>query len=187
MRVLAIAGSLRENSYNRGLVRAAAELAPQGMSVESFDLRELPLYDADVEAAGLPEPVARLKEAIRSCDGLLIATPEYNYGVPGVLKNAVDWASRPPAESPLRFKPVAIAGASAGRFGTRLAQSSLRQNLTFTRSLVLPDPELLIPNAGSVFDARGDLHDAGTRERLAALLAALAEWAERVSGGSGLQ
>ncbi len=186
MHVLGIAGSLREHSYNRGLIRAAAELAPEGIAVEPFDLRELPLYNADLEASRLPGPVERLKAAIASTDALLLATPEYNYGVPGLLKNAIDWASRPPASSPLRYKPVAITGTSAGRFGTRLAQSALRQNLTFTRAHTLPYPELLIPYASSVFDERGDLHDESTRKHLVELLVALERWATTVGRG-GIQ
>ena len=119
MQVLGIAGSLRSASYNRALLRAARELAPAGAEIVDFDLRELPFYDGDVEAAGDPEAVAAFKDAIRAADALLIATPEYNHGLPGVLKNAIDWASRPALASPLAGKPVAIMGASTGRGGTR--------------------------------------------------------------------
>src|SRR5262245_39739521 len=118
LEVLGIAGSLRRESYNRGLLRAAQEMAPEGMTIRSFELDAIPLYNGDVEAAGDPAPVAQLKEAIRGADALLLATPEYNYGVPGVLKNAVDWASRPPAKSVLSGKPAAIMGASPGMGGT---------------------------------------------------------------------
>src|SRR5690606_18294913 len=111
-------GSLREGSYNRALLRAAAELAPEGMTIDTFDLRQVPLYNGDVEAAGDPPGVAALKQAIRDADGVLFATPEYNHGVPGVMKNAVDWASRPPRAAALQGKPVALIGASPGITGT---------------------------------------------------------------------
>src|SRR5438105_1890059 len=110
--VLGIAGSLRRASYNRGLIRAAREVAPQGMEISAFDLLPVPLYNGDVEAEGDPEPVRDLKERIRAADALLIAAPEYNYSIPGVLKNAIDWASRPPSDSALRHKPIALMGAS---------------------------------------------------------------------------
>src|SRR5947207_14536285 len=118
VRVCGIAGSLRKASYNRALLRAAVELAPEAVQITVFDrLRDVPLYDADVEAEGDPEPVVALKTAIRQADALLIATPEYNYGVPGVLKNAVDWASRPPGSSVLEGKPAALMGATPGHGG----------------------------------------------------------------------
>jgi len=174
MRTLGIAGSLRAGSYNRALLQAARELAPAGMEIAEFDLRELPLYDGDVEAAGDPEPVAALKDAIRSADALLIATPEYNRGVPGVLKNAIDWASRPPLGSPLAGKPVAIMGASTGRGGTARAQEQLRAAVEYSRANVLNDPEVLVPEAYMRFDERGRLTDEETRKEIAALLETLA-------------
>ena len=131
MKLLGIAGSLRKGSYNRGLLRAARELMPEGVELVEFDIRDLPFYDGDVETAGDPEPVVALKDAIREADALLIATPEYNRGVPGGLKNAVDWASRPPLGSPLAGKPVALMGATTGRGGTALAQQQLREALEF--------------------------------------------------------
>src|SRR5205814_8833807 len=122
-----IAGSLRTGSYNRALLRAAQELAPAGLELLTFDLAPIPLYDGDVEAQGDPEPVGALKTAIRDADALLIVTPEYNYGVPGVLKNAIDWASRPPGQSPLNGKPAALMGATPGMTGTARAQLQIRQ------------------------------------------------------------
>src|SRR5690242_13902531 len=118
LRVLGFAGSLRSASYNRALIRAAQELAPPNMTIDVFDLAAIPLYNADVEAQGDPEPVAAFKQAIRGADALLIATPEYNHGVPGVMKNAIDWASRPPRQSPLDGKPVGILGGSPGITGS---------------------------------------------------------------------
>ena len=175
MRILGIAGSLREASYNRALLWTARELLPEGVKLEEFDLRSLPLYDADVEAAGDPEPVVALKEAIRGADALLIATPEYNRGIPGVLKNAIDWASRPPLASPLAGKPVAIMGASTGRGGTARAQEHLRAALEYSRAQVLEQPEVLVPEAFMRFDERGEVVDDGIRAELAELLDTLIE------------
>lgn len=179
LRVLGIAGSLREASYNKKLVRAARTLAPEGMEVVPFDLAPLPLFNADVEAEGDPPAVTAFKEAIRAADALLIATPEYNHGIPGVLKNAVDWASRGGGASPLREKAVAILGASAGRWGTVRAQEHLRQVLAACGAYVLPRPSVLVGRAGEQFDETGALSDASTRERVRRLLEALAEWHAR--------
>ena len=173
MRLLGIAGSLRERSYNRALLRAAAELAPPGVVLEEHDLRGMPFYDGDLEAAGDPEPVTELKNAIRRADGLVVATPEYNRGIPGGLKNAIDWASRPALASPLAGKPVAIMGASTGHSGTARAQQQLRDALGFTRAVVLEEPEVLVPEAYLHFDGRGELVDEATRERIAELLDSL--------------
>ena len=179
MKILGIAGSLREGSYNRGLVRAARELLPQDVDFVEFDIRSLPFYDGDVEAAGDPEPVVALKDAIREADALLIATPEYNRGVPGGLKNAVDWASRPPLGSPLAGKPVALMGASTGRGGTALAQQQLREALEFPRAVVLDEPQVFVPEAYMHFDERGELADESIRAEIAELLDTLAH----VAGG----
>lgn len=171
-RVLAIPGSLRSASYNRALVRAARELAPAGMGVEVFELHEIPPYDGDVEAAGDPGPVAALKDAIRRADGLLIATPEYNRGVPGVLKNAIDWASRPPLASPLARKPVAVMGASTGMGGTARAQEQLEQALAFPGAFVVEGGRLRVPEAFGRIEG-GRVTDPDTRARIEALLASL--------------
>jgi chromate reductase, NAD(P)H dehydrogenase (quinone) len=181
LKVLGIAGSLRSGSYNRALLEAARELAPAGMEIAEFDLRELPFYDGDVEAAGDPAAVTAFKDAIREADALLIATPEYNRGVPGVLKNAVDWASRPPLGSPLAGKPVAIMGASTGRGGTARAQEQLRDALEYPRAAVLLEPEVLVPEAYIRFDENGRLVDEETREQIAGLLGALAETARSLA------
>ena len=175
MLVLGIAGSHRTGSYNSALLRAARDVAPMGVEFEEFDIRELPFYDGDVEAAGDPASVTAFKEAIRNADALLIATPEYNRGVPGVLKNAIDWASRPPLASPLTNKPTALMGASTGRGGTARAQEQLRSALEFSRAKVQEQPEVLVPEAYMAFDAEGRLTDESTREDLTELLAALAQ------------
>lgn len=179
-RVLGIPGSLRAKSYNRALLEAAREVAPQGVEIEILDLASVPLYDGDVEAEGDPEAVRDLKERIRNADALLIATPEYNASIPGVLKNAIDWASRPP-QSALRHKPIAIMGAAPGNFGTIRAQTALRQILAHTDSYVLHKPEVLVFKAGEKFDADGVLQDEDTREWVRTLVEALVDWTRVVA------
>jgi chromate reductase len=174
VRILGVSGSLRARSMNRGLIRAARELAPAGVEVVEYDLRSLPLYDADVEADGYPEPVADFKRAIREADALLLATPEYNRSTSGVLKNAIDWASRPPLASPLSGKVVGIMGASAGLRGTRTAQEHVREALEFSRARTLEEPRILVPEAYAKFDAQGHLIDGETRSQVAELVGALA-------------
>lgn len=175
--ILGIAGSLRRASYNRALLRVAESVLPPGVALESFDLAPIPLYNEDVLNAGAPEPVRVLKERLRAADALLIATPEYNYGVPGVLKNAIDWSSRPPRESAIRGKPTAIMGASPGRFGTVRAQHALRQVLMGCVTPVMLSPQLLVNEADRKFDAQGNLTDPEIRERVRELVAALVGWA----------
>jgi chromate reductase, NAD(P)H dehydrogenase (quinone) len=182
MRVLGIAGSLRAGSFNRSLLRAAQELAPAGMEIEAYDLAPIPLYNGDVEARGDPEPVAAFKSAIREAGALLFATPEYNYGVPGVLKNAVDWASRPPGKSVLNGKPAAVMGASPGNGGTIRAQLQLRQAFVFTQTLAMLQPEVLVAKASEKFDAQGRLTDEATRGFLRKFLEAFGEWIRKVGG-----
>jgi chromate reductase len=180
IRVLAVAGSLRKGSFNRSLLRAAVELAPSGMEIETFEgLREIPPYDADVEAAGEPGPVTAWKDAIRAADALLFVTPEYNYGVPGLLKNAFDWASRPPGKSPLNRKPAGIMGVSGGNSGTARAQLALRQSFVFTETYGMLRPEVLVPRGAEKFDAEGRLTDDRTREAVRKFLAAFSDWIAR--------
>lgn len=179
IRVLGIAGSLRTASLNRALLRAARELAPVGMTIDIFDLAEVPLYNGDIENAGGPAAVASLKQAIRAADGVLMATPEYNHGVPAVMKNAVDWASRPPQDAVLSGKPVALIGASPGITGTARGQSQLRQAFEFTNSYAMPQPELLVFGAHEKFDAEGVLIDDVTKRHLMGFLAAFSAWIER--------
>jgi chromate reductase, NAD(P)H dehydrogenase (quinone) len=178
--VLGVAGSLRKGSFNRMLLRAAVELAPPGMTIGTFELDAIPLYNGDVEAQGDPEPVLEWKDAIRRSGALLIVTPEYNYGVPGVLKNAIDWASRPPGKSVLNGKPAAIMGATPGAFGTTRAQLQLRQAFVFTHTLAVPEPEVLVGKAHEKFDAEGRLTDETTRKFVRQLLEALQAWTERL-------
>jgi chromate reductase, NAD(P)H dehydrogenase (quinone) len=181
--VCGIAGSLREASYNRALLRAARELAPEGLEIRIFDrMAEIPLFSQDREDEGDPEPVQALKRAIGDAHALLIATPEYNHGVPGVLKNAIDWASRPAKDPVLGGKPTAIFGASPGITGTARAQSQLRQSLIFTGTPVLPQPEILVYRAREKFDDDGRLTDERTREFVAKLLRGLADWTRRLAG-----
>ena len=180
VRVCGIAGSLRKGSYNRALLRAAVELAPDGLEITVFErLGDVPLYNADVEAEGDPEPVVALKAAIRQADALLIATPEYNYGVPAALKNAVDWASRPPSKSVLDGKPAALMGATPGHGGTARAQLALRQSFVFTRTPVLPGPEVLVAEAQQRFAEDGTLRDDSTRKFVRDLLERLVRWTGR--------
>ncbi len=180
--VCGIAGSLRTGSLNRALLRAARELAPVGMEIRIFDgMADIPLYNQDVEALGDPEPVQALKRAIGEADALLVVTPEYNHGVPGVLKNAIDWASRPAGGSVLARKPAAILGASPGVTGTARAQSQLRQAFVFTNTPVVPQPEILVYRAHEKFDADGRLTDEKTREFVGKLLHELADWTRRLS------
>ena len=179
-RVLGVAGSLRAGSFNRSLLRAAGELAPAGMEIVTFDgLREIPPYDADVEAREEPAPVAAWKDAIRNADALLFVTPEYNYGIPGVLKNAYDWASRPAGKSPLNRKPAGIMGVSGGNSGTARAQLALRQSFVFTETYGMLRPEVLVPRGAEKFDAEGRLTDERTREAVRKFLQAFALWIER--------
>lgn len=180
MKVLGISGSLRSKSFNSALLRVAASVAPDGIDVDIADIHDIPLYDEDVYATGFPASVDHLRERIRAADALLIATPEYNYSIPGVLKNAIDWASRPP-EQPFDGKPVALIGASAGAAGTARAQYHLRQVFVFLNGHIINRPELMIPAAHNVFDEDGNLPDDSLRERIAATLSALADWSRTLS------
>ncbi|MFI2431518.1 NADPH-dependent FMN reductase [Streptomyces sp. NPDC018693] len=174
LKILAISGSLRSASYNSALARAAQKFAPGDMTVEIYDgLRDIPLYDQDLETDTPPAPVADLRRRITEADGLFIATPEYNYGIPGPLKNALDWASRPGLNSSLTRKPIAIAGAAPTNFGTVRAQLSLRQMFLWTESDVVGKPELQIFRAHERFDETGNLTDESTIELLRGLLEAL--------------
>lgn len=173
IQVLGIAGSLREDSYNLALLRAAQELAGESMSIQITELDDIPSFNEDVEAAGDPEAVQELKRQIGEADALLIATPEYQHGIPGVLKNALDWASRPPGESQLHGKPAAIMGATPGDFGTARAQEQLRQALIYNNCPMVKVPEVLVANAEDKVDEAGEFTDRETLDFVAQLLEAL--------------
>jgi NAD(P)H-dependent FMN reductase len=167
-RILALAGSLRRASFNASLVRAAVEVTPASVNIDVGTIRGIPLYDADVEAQGIPPAVATLKDQVASADGLLFVTPEYNNSIPGVFKNAVDWLARPPADVPRLFreKPIAIMGASPGRFGTLLSQTAW---LPIVRTLGMRPwygMTLYVSDAAKAFDVSGTLIDPDIRERL---------------------
>jgi len=180
--VVGFAGSLRRASYNRALLRAAAELAAPTLHVVVHDLSPIPLYNGDVEAAGAPSSVTDLRTAVRQADALLIVTPEYNHGVPGVLKNTIDWLSRPPRDSALNGKVAAIMGASPGMTGTARSQTQLRQAFVFTNTYALLQPEVLVARAHEKFDADGHLTDQGTRDFLKTFLTGFAELIARFVG-----
>jgi chromate reductase len=178
-RVVAFAGSLRRGSFNRALIRAARELAPDGMSIELIDIGGLPFYNADLEAEGEPPEVAAFKSSLQQADGLLIATPEYNDGIPAVLTNAIDWGSRLPVQAALTEIPVAIMGASPSQVGTARGQMHLRQLLFHVRARVLPPPEVLVARAHERFDKDLRLTDEGTRRVVIDLLRRFSHWIER--------
>jgi chromate reductase len=173
--VVGFAGSLRRASYNRALLRAATELAPPALHIVIHELDGIPLYNGDIEAADVPQSVVQLRDAVRKADGLLIATPEYNYGVPGVLKNTIDWLSRPPRDSALNGKVAALMGASPGMMGTARGQLQLRQAFVFTNTYALQQPEVLVGRAHEKFDADGRLVHQATRDVLATLLQRFAD------------
>ena len=184
MKVLGFAGSLRKASFNKALLRAAVEVAPASMDIEIFDLEGIPLFNQDYETQP-PEKVAEFKARIRAADALLIATPEANYTVPGVLRNAMDWASRPYGDSAWSGKPAAIMGASVGPFGTARAQYHLRQVFVALNVLPINQPEVMVGNAAERFDAQGNLTDERTKKNIRQLLQNLAGWTQRIRG-SGL-
>ena len=175
-RVMAVAGSLRQGSYNQALLRAGQQLAPAAMRIRIHDLSDIPLFSEDVERMAIPTAVGSLRAAVAEADGFLVATPEYNHGVPGVMKNAFDWLSRPAGRSVLNGKPSAIMGASPGVTGTARAQSQLRQSFVFTNTPVLLQPEVLVGRAHQKFDSDGRLTDDTTRKFLVAFLEEFAIW-----------
>jgi chromate reductase len=181
MKILGLSGSLRKGSYNGMVLRAAGEVLPDGATLEIAGIGDLPLYDDDLRQAGYPAPVQRLRHQIATADAVLFVTPEYNYSIPGVLKNAIDWASRPP-EQPFNEKPVAIMGASMGLLGTARAQYHLRQMLVFLNAHPINKPEVMISQVQTKFDPDGRLTDEPTREFIRALLTALVAWTARIKG-----
>jgi chromate reductase len=179
MKVLGISGSLRAGSYNTLALKAAQKLAPAGMTIEIASIADIPLYNDDVRAKGDPEPVAKLKAEIRAADAILIVTPEYNFSIPGVLKNALDWMSRPP-EPPFGGKAVAIMGASPGPVGTARVQYDLRKVLVFLDAFCVNKPEVFISNCASKFDAQGNLTDDAGAKFIGDLLVSLQKLKQRI-------
>ena len=179
MKVIGISGSLRKGSLNTMALRAAQKLAPAGMTIEIADISAIPMYNDDVRAAGEPAEVAALKAKIRAADAVLLVTPEYNFSIPGVLKNTLDWMSRPP-EPPFDGKPVAIMGASPGPVGTARVQYDLRKVLVFMNSFTVNKPEVFIANAATKFDDKGELTDETTARFIGDLLVSLQNLKKRV-------
>ena len=176
LQVLGISGSLRRASFNSGLLRAAQEIAPEGMEITIFDIKDLPFYNGDVEAQGDPASVIALKSAIRDADAVLFATPEYNWGTSGALKNAIDWASRDREAGSLMGKPATIIGAG-GRAGTARAQMQLQETLAETGSIVMVKPGVLTQAFSPMrFDSEGNLIDEGTKELLRVHLDEFTKW-----------
>jgi len=182
-RLVGISGSLRQASFNTALLNNASQLLPEGVSLDIHTLHGIPLYDADdEEARGLPEAVTALKDAIAAADGVILATPEYNNGIPGVFKNAIDWASRPPADIGMVFsgRPFAIMGASPGGFGTLLAQNDWLPVLRTLGAELWTGGRLLVSRAGQVFDAREHITDPEMREQIRLFLAGFTDFAARL-------
>jgi chromate reductase, NAD(P)H dehydrogenase (quinone) len=177
--ILGLSGSLRQASYNTAALMAAQSLAPDGTVITLADLSGIPIYNDDERARAFPPRVTELVSRIRAADALMIATPEYNYSVPGMLKNVIDWVSKAP-EQPFRNKPMAILGASMGAFGTARAQYDLRKMFVFLDAHLLNQPEVMIATAQTRFDADGRLTDDATRKLIMAQIVALREWARRV-------
>jgi chromate reductase len=179
MKVIGISGSLRAGSYNTMALRAAQKLAPAGMEIEIVGIEDIPMYNDDVRAAGEPAAVGALKAKIRAADALLLVTPEFNFSIPGVLKNTLDWLSRPPAP-PFDGKAVAIMGASPGQVGTARVQYHLRQVFVFMNAFVVNKPEVFINHAASKFNAQGELTDAPTAQIIGELLVSLQKFRQRL-------
>jgi chromate reductase, NAD(P)H dehydrogenase (quinone) len=177
--ILGIAGSLRKESYNRAALRAAQQLAPEDAEVEIFDINDIPGFSQDDEQ-NPPAKVTELKEKIRAADAILFVTPEYNYSIPGVLKNAIDWASRPYGDSAWAGKPVAVMGASVGVLGTARAQYHLRQMFVFLNMHAVNQPEVMIGNAAQRFDEQGNLTDETTKKLIGQLLQNLTAWTRQL-------
>ena len=177
--ILGFAGSLRKGSYNKALLRAAVELVPENATLEIFDLEGIPPFNQDLEAA-MPERVKEFKSKIKSADAILIVTPEHNYSIPGVLKNAIDWASRPSGDNSFEGKPVAVMSASTGMLGGARAQYHLRQVFVFLDMHPINKPEVLVTFANQKFDQNGTLTDEKTKELTKTLLDKLVAWTRKL-------
>jgi chromate reductase len=178
-RIFGFAGSLRKGSFNKALLRAAAELLPAGAELEIFDLEGIPPYNQDLEQQ-LPQRVRDFKAGVRAADAILIATPEYNYSMPGVLKNAIDWGSRPHGDNVFDDKPAAIMGASMGMIATARAQYHLRQSCVFLNMHPVNRPEVMVPFAQDKIDASGKLIDEKIRAKIRELIESLVAWTKRL-------
>jgi chromate reductase len=183
IQILGIAGSLRKGSYNRAALRAAQQLAPDTAQIDIFELHGIPVFNQD-EEGHLPPKVAALKDAVRAADAILIVTPEYNYSVPGMLKNAIDWASRPYGQSAWEGKPVAVMGAAAGPLGSARAQYHLRQTFVFLNMYPVNRPEVMISSAQEKFDEQGNLTNEASRKLIRQLLENLVAWTHRLKAGA---
>ncbi len=180
LNILGIAGSLRRDSYNKMLIKNFLECLPEKVDMEIFDLANIPLFNQDLEQTP-PDSILKLKNKIRLADGIIISTPEYNYSIPGVIKNAIDWVSRPYNENPWTNKPIAIVGASIGGFGTVRAQLHLRQTFFYLKSRLLQAPEIYISNASEKFDDAGYLKNTEDKEKLCQLFDGLIALIERLN------
>jgi chromate reductase, NAD(P)H dehydrogenase (quinone) len=180
--ILGIAGSLRKASYNRGVLRAAQQLVPEGAKIELFELDGIPAFNQD-EETNPPTRVTELKERVRAADAILFSTPEYNYSIPGVLKNAIDWASRPYGDNAWNEKPVAVMGASVGAVGTARAQYHLRQSFVFLNMRPTNGPEVMIGNAAQRFDEQGNFKDEASKELIRKMLVDLVQWTRQLEAG----
>ncbi len=178
MKILAISGALRAHSTNTGLLRAFKNACPPNISFEIATLHGIPVYDGDVESqSGKPDAIKHLDGLIRAADGVMISTPEYNFSIPGVLKNATDWLSR--GGSPFKWKRSGVVGSADGPLGTGRSQYHLRQNLQALEAIVMPKPEMFVGNASAKFSPEGELTDADTQKRVVAWLGAFVEWVEK--------
>lgn len=181
MRILGFCGSLRKDSFNRKLLLAAEKCLPEGVRMAHFNCGDVPHYNADLDGERKPEPVARLLEAVRACDAMLFASPEYNFSIPGVLKNTIDWASRPAYASVMVHKPAGIISGSIGMVGGARMQSHLKQVLSSTLARIYPSSEFLVPQVQNAFNADGSLTDPDTAERIKKYISGFVIWAGRVS------
>ena len=175
MKILGIVGSTRKGSYNRGLMNAFIEHKPEGVEMEVVEIGTLPLFDQDVEASAFPETAQALKDQIANADAVIIATPEYNRGMPGVLKNAIDWASRPYGKNSFAGKTVYVVGASVGPIATAVSQYNVKQVMLYLDAHVIGQPEFYVGLAGEKFDAEGTLTDASTKEHIVGAWKVIAE------------
>ncbi len=182
IQILGFAGSLRKQSYNRSLLSTATEMVPDDATLEVFDLEGIPPFNQDLENQP-PEKVNEFKGKIRAADAILIVTPEYNYSIPGVLKNAIDWASRPYGDNAFDGKPVAVMGASPGMTGTARAQYHLRQTFVFLNMYPMNRPEVMVPSANEKIDENGKVKDERTRKKIRELLESLVIWTKRMKAG----